>query len=132
MLCKSSIMILALSAAVVAKISLGVDVSYRVYNSYTENSVSGGSGQERDNHSTQIGLTPVLGIHPSDLLEISPSFGWYFTSTETEITSTGSASSSSSKSSSSQSSIEPGFGLYFHIINNSNILDFFPRPEGFV
>jgi hypothetical protein len=55
-------MILALSAAVVAKISLGVDVSYRVYNSYTENSVSGGSGQERDNHSTQIGLTPVLGM----------------------------------------------------------------------
>lgn len=127
MIRKLLIMILAISTVVSAKISLGLDMSYRVLSTNDETETDAGSEQERETSSNSISLTPVLGIHPTDLVEISPFFGWYYSSSKIE--NRNSNSTLTSKTKSSQSGIEPGLGLYFHLINNSNILDFSIGPK---
>lgn len=124
---KILIILLAVSAVASAKISLGVDMTYRVSNDKEEMSSSGETNQKRENTNNQLSVTPFLGIYPNGLIEISPFFGWHYSSSKYKSNYSG--STPTSKSSSSQHGIEPGCGLYFHIINNSNILDFSLGPK---
>ncbi len=125
---KLSIAILAFSAIVTAEITLGLDMWYRVYNYENEReSASGTSDQEQENGNTNFSLTPVLGICPNAVVEISPFFGYHFSSNKSKSKSSG--STQTSKSETSQHGIEPGFGIYFHLVNNSDILDFSLGPK---
>ncbi len=86
---------------------------------------NGLSDRKNENGSTTLSLTPVLGILPNDIIEISLFSGFHFSASNTKSKN----STSTSKTKRSQFGIEPGLGLYFHLINNSNIIDFSLGPK---
>lgn len=121
---KLSILVLAVSAIAVAEISLGVDVLYRV-NDYEYERESSESNQEIESGNSTLNLMPFLGIRPNDIIEVSPFFGYYLYVGKRKE----SNQSSSNESKSSQHGIEPGIGIYFHLFNNSDIIDFSLGPK---
>jgi hypothetical protein len=130
MLRKLLLLVMAVSAIAAAEISLGVDMRYLVGKDEDEREdereYSGGSADQKQEYvSNSLSIMPVLGIHANDIIEISPFFGYHFYSSKTKSK----TSTSTSKSKRSQHGIEPGLGLYFHLINNSDIIDFSLGPK---
>ena len=126
MLRKLLLLVMAVSAIAAAEISLGVDMRYLVSKDEDEREYSSESANEEQEYgSNSLSIIPVLGIHANDIIEISPFFGYHFHSSKTKSK----TSTSTSKSKRSQHGIEPGLGLYFHLINNSDIIDFSLGPK---
>ena len=126
MLRKLPILVLSVCAFAAAEISLGVDMTYRVYKDEDETEYESGLGDQKQEYGTNtLGIMPVIGIHANHIIEISPFFGYYFYSSKTK----NKTSTSTSKTTMSQHGIEPGLGLYFHLINNSDIIDFSIGPK---
>jgi hypothetical protein len=88
-----------------AEISFGVDLGYNQQSTESETRIN-------------MSFAPFVGIHPTDIIEIDPSFAWNLYS----------YSSDNNNSSYSVNSIEPGCGLYFHLLKN-NVLGFALGPK---
>jgi hypothetical protein len=104
-LSKFYVILLATVVTVSAEISFGLNLGYN---------------QQSTENDTKIGLSfaPFVGIHPTDLIEIDPFFIWNLYS----------YSSDNDHDSYSENSIEPGCGLYFHLLKN-NVLGFALGPK---
>jgi hypothetical protein len=128
MLRKLPILIFAVSAIAAAEISLGVDMNYTVNKNTDEDeieTVNGSVDDKRENTLSTLSITPVLGIHANKIVEISPFLGYHYYSSKNKTK----TSTISSKSKKTQHGISFGSGLYFHVINNSDILDFSLGPK---
>ncbi len=113
-----------------AEISIGADItSYFSSNNETVESTTSSTASERQTNQRTIGFGPQIGILPSKLIEIAPYFRWSVTSTHIENTTKGTTTSTTTSTDRSQHSIEPGCGVYFHVVNNNNVLDFSLGPK---
>lgn len=98
--------LLAAVVTVSAEVSLGVNVGYNQQTTESETRIN-------------TSFAPFVGIHPTDLIEIDPSFAWNLYSYSLK---------NNDNNSYSQNSIEPGCGLYFHLLKN-NVLGFALGPK---
>jgi hypothetical protein len=120
-----------LVGAAPAEISIGVDLTTTFYNN---NESERGSERKTVTSKNTISFGPTIGFHPLKLVEIAPFFKWNITSANTETTYNSTAdirytTNTQQKNEYSQHGIEPGLGVYFHLINNSNVIDFSLGPR---
>lgn len=126
MLRKLPILVLSVCAIAAAEFSFGVDMNYTVSKNESETEYESGlEDRESESGNNNLSISPVFGIHANDIIEISPFFGYYFSSRNTKDK----TSTSTIKTKWAQHGIFFGSGLYFHVVNNSDILDFSLGPK---
>jgi hypothetical protein len=116
------------SSVSVAEISIGADITSYVNSNNSETETPTVTTSQRQTNQT-FGIGPQIGIFPSKLIEIAPFIRWSVTSSSTENTTKGTATTTTTTTERSQHSIEPGCGVYFHVVNNNNMLDFSLGPK---
>ena len=105
--------ILLISAfTVLGKFSFGVDLSCSLNNNTVKNYSA--TIDKRISHENTYSIVPFFGIYPNKLVEIDPFLGLYITSTSTETEYENAIPST--EWTTRQSSIEPGCGVFFHVI----------------
>ena len=104
--------LLIASYSVFGKISVGVDLSCSLDNNTVKDNSA--TVNKRISHKNTYSIVPFLGIYPNKLVEIDPFLGLYITSTSTEIEYEN--TTPTTKSTTRQLSIEPGCGVFFHVI----------------
>lgn len=120
--------LVVLSSVSIAEISIGADITSYSNRNNQETELSSGTTTERQTNQNTLSVGPQIGIFPSNLIEIAPFFRWSVTTSSSENTS-GGTTSTTTETESSQHAIEPGCGVYFHVVNNNNVLDFSLGPK---